>query len=126
MTSITAAESDMLSKVVRGESPLEALEAIGMKCHLEGNRCWVDNPRQITASADTRDLACGLLAYRADPILLRRWAMFIEAADIEISAEEHPFGDVVLNALWDAAFSKVLDADTIKTLQSIVRDEVAR
>lgn len=126
MTSITAAEAETLTRVVRGESPIEALDAIGMKCHLEGNRCWVDNPRQITASTDTRDVACGLLAYRADPILLRRWAMFVEAADIEINAEEHPFGDVVLNALWDAAFLKALDADTIKTLQSIVRDEVAR
>ena len=124
MTTITSVEADTLAKVVRGESPLEALHTIGMKCHLEDNRCWVDNPRAIAISADALDLARGLLAYHADPILLRRWAMFIEAADVEITADAHPLGEIVLNALWDAAFLNPLEPGTVKTLQAIVQEEV--
>ena len=124
MTPITSVEADVLSKVIRGETSLEALEEIGMICHLEDSRCWVDNPLQITVSADLHDIASGLLAHRDDPASLRRWALFIEAADVEISTDAHAHREVVLNALWDAAFLNSLDAGCIRILKTIVQEEV--
>ncbi len=123
MTPTASVEADKLSRIVRGDAPLEALEEIGITCHLEDDRCRVDNPRRIAISADARDIARGLLAHHVDLESLRRWAMFIEAADIEITAEAHPLGEIVLNALWDAAFLKPLDDETVKTLQTIVQEE---
>ena len=115
--------SDKLIRFVRGELPVESLADIGIRLNLENDSCRVDNPAGIVAQADAPDLAAGMLAHRDDPDKLREWAMFIQAADIELAADDHPHGEVVLDALWDAAFRTSLSPETIAILREIVREE---
>ena len=58
---------------------------------------------------------------RSDPTALRKWALFIQAADFEIAAEDDLPGETVREALWDAAFLTPLSRETVAALESIAR-----
>lgn len=118
-------ELDLLLRVIRGELPLRSLGAIGVTVCIEGSRCRVDNPRGLQPQARVPDLAQGVLAHRHDPVALREWALFIQAADIEVDAPRHPAERAVLAALWDAACLNPLGAETVAALERAARETLA-
>jgi len=115
-------DREMIRQVVRGERPWTDLRAIGMNIQLEGNRCAIENPRQISTTADVHDLAKGFLAYLHDARALREWAFLIEAIDVDLDVENHPAGETLLNALWDASFGNPLHADVVRTVEQLAHE----
>ena len=89
---------------------------------LDGGRCSVSNPRKLPLTADIHDLASGFLANRNNPQGLREWAMFIQAADVDLEVEDHPDGDVVLDAIWDAAFVNPIKPEAMKILEKLAQE----
>jgi hypothetical protein len=122
----TTAEQQTLRQIVRGERPLRDLENIGMSWRREGSRCHVDNPRGISAVADVHDLAHGLQTYLPSPEQLRDWALFVNAADVDLEVENHPDGETVLNALWDASFANPIDPKVRETIKRLAQREGAK
>src|SRR5207253_11413010 len=95
------------------------LRMIGIDVQLQGNRCTFQNPREIDVSADIHDVAKGFLAHLQDARGLREWAFVLEASDVELRPEDHPAGEILLNALWSASFGEPISADVIKTLEQL-------
>ncbi len=52
--------------------------------------------------------------------------MFIQAADVDLDVEDCPFGDLVLEALWDASFLNPLKPETVKTMEELAREALVR
>ena len=61
------------------------------------------------------------MAYRQDPRALREWGFIMEALDVDLDVEQHPAGDLVLNALWDASFGNPIEADVWQTIEDLAR-----
>lgn len=122
MNASTATDQNLLREIVRGKRPLRHLQILGMRLELQGNHCRVANPRHISTSVDVHDLAMGLVTYLSDPEALREWALFIQAGDVDLDVEDHPAGEAVLKALWDAAFMNPINplaVDTLKQLEKV-------
>jgi hypothetical protein len=113
--------SEVFRQVVRGERPWTDLRGIGMIVELEGNRCQVENPQHVPASVDVYDLAKGLVAHLPDAQALREWAFVMEAIYADFNAEDHPVGDTVLTALWDASFGNPISPEVRATLEQVAR-----
>jgi hypothetical protein len=119
MNTGTAVEQETIRQILRGERPLADLALVDMSLRIEGDRIQVENPRRLGATADIRDLARGFLTYLHDPPALRRWALFLQAADFELDLERQPAGDQVLSAMWEASFGNPITAETLATLRQI-------
>src|SRR5712692_8891459 len=96
-------EHETIRQVVRGERPWTDLRALGLNISLEGNQRTLENPGHLSAAADIHDLAKGFLRHVHDAQALREWAFVVEAMDVDLDVENHPAGDTLLRALWDAS-----------------------
>jgi hypothetical protein len=116
-------EQELIRQVVRGERPWKDLGAIGIKIDFEGDRCAIENERGIVATADVHDLAEGLLAHVHGVHEVRKWAYLMEAGSsfLDLDVEDHPAGEVLLNALWDASFGQPIPAEAIAAAERLVR-----
>lgn len=67
------------------------------------------------------DVARGLAKYSKTPDQLKTWAWFLLASSsfLELAMEDHPAGDALLNALWDASFGKPVDPETIRLAEEL-------
>jgi hypothetical protein len=119
MTPGATTEQETVRQIVRGQRPLTDLALAGMLLRVEGTRCQVDNPRRVETAVDVRDVAQGFLSYLHDPVALRLWALFLQAADVDLETGGSPEADTVLTALWDAAFGNPIAAETIAALRRI-------
>jgi hypothetical protein len=115
------ADEQLLLQIVPGELPLTTLSSLGMSWHREGSRCWVENPQQISATVQAEDLARGLLAHRSNPQALREWALFIQAADLDLDLEGHPAEEWLVQALWGAAFLEPPPEEVVQELEHLVQ-----
>ena len=114
-------EGEVFRQVVRGERRGADLRSFGMLVQVEGSCCQVENPWHVTARADIYDLAKGLWAYLQDPHALREGAFVMEAVGADFDAEDHPAGDPVLTALWDASFGNPISPEVRQTLEQLAR-----
>jgi hypothetical protein len=121
MSAEGATAQETILQVVRGERPWTDLRTLGIDIRLEGNRCDTKNPQHLSATADVHDIARGFMAYRQDPRALREWGFIMEALDVDLDVEQHPAGDLVLNALWDASFGNPIEADVWQTIEDLAR-----
>jgi hypothetical protein len=121
--SLVRTDAEQLRRIVRGEQPLTDLSSLAMSVHLEDNRCTVENPRRIAVSVSIHDLAHGLLTYLHDARALREWAMFLHAADLDLAVEDHSSGELVLNALWDAAFMNPIADSVVNALEQLSQQD---
>jgi hypothetical protein len=128
MKAVAENEKALLRQVIRGERAWPDLAQIGITMQLEdpgivadqlASCCSVKNARNISFTADIHDLARGLVANRDNPKSLREWAMFIQASDVDLQVEDHPEGDVVLDAIWDAAFLNPIKPEAMKILERL-------
>jgi hypothetical protein len=120
MGTANPSDADTLLRIVRGELPLAALTTIGITLRIEQDRCRVENPNRVHVRATVPDLARGVLAHRHDPATLRDWALFIQAADIEVDAPRHPADRILLEALWSAASLTPISPETLAALEQVV------
>ena len=107
--------------MVRGERPLEDVQLVGISLSFEENQLKLSNVRQLVVDVHIHDIAQGLLAYHKTAEQLRHWAWAIESFDfVSIIRIDSPFEDVVLEALWDAAFGNHIDQETMLVLNQVV------
>jgi hypothetical protein len=121
MNPASAVEGELFRQVVRGERPWTDLRQLGITIRLEDNRCEVQNPAHLEPQVDVYDLAQGLLAHLQHPQALREWAFVMEAIDADFDAEDHPAGDTVLKALWDASFGNPISPEVRQTLEQLAQ-----
>lgn len=118
-------DQDLIRQVVRGERPWKDLGQLGIAVQLQGERATIDNPRRVSATADARDLAHGLLAYRDDANALREWAFVVEGGSsfLDLDVEDHPDGEALLDGLWKACFGEPIPADAIHAAEHLIQGE---
>jgi hypothetical protein len=116
--------SDLILAFVRGERSWKSLEKAGVNIEIRDDGYEIDNPWQLSVEAHPRDVAQGLLVYRRMPDQLQQWAGIILAGSsfVDLSKEfgTTPAGDILLNALWDAAFGDEIGREAIKIAEDTV------
>jgi hypothetical protein len=99
-------ESRILKSFVRGEAECEALTALGAKVSFDVEQLQVTEPADAPVyEPSVADVATGLLAHSVAVRTLRDWARVLLATGmIDLRGlEDHPDGEVLLEAVWDAA-----------------------
>ncbi len=119
--------SEPILAIIRGDVPISRLDEIGIHISQRGDdfafELREDHPLPAVAPRAV-DIAQGLLKYRDNPEDLQQWGRFMmmsSAVDLG-SLEEHPRGDMLLNALWDASFEGTVNNVLLATLYNIARD----
>lgn len=103
---IMSEETDLIRGFVRGESDSDALSTLGASLALDEDVVRLDEPSDAPVyEATAADVAVGLLGNWAAGTALREWARVVLATGmVDLSSlEDHPRGEALLNALWDAA-----------------------
>jgi hypothetical protein len=99
-------ETSVLKKFVRGESEWQVLLSLGASIDLDaGGLSLIERADAPVYEPSAQDVAAGLLVHWAVGTSLRDWARLVLAVGMVdlASLEDHPAGEVLLNALWDAA-----------------------
>ena len=118
----TTKAARMILEIVRGERPLKDLRAAGIIVMLRGDKYEMENPDQVVATVSAADVARGLLAYSARPTEIGAWASTLVAGSSFLDwpeLETHPDGDLLLDALWDASFSKPVAREALEAARRI-------
>jgi hypothetical protein len=84
---------------------VDSLGSLGITIGAEGEELVIENPNAHVAAASPADVAEGLLALASRKDELRRWAALLLAASafVDLELDEVPYGDVLLEGLWDAS-----------------------
>ncbi len=117
--------TDVIVDVVRGLRPVADLQMAGVYMTRIPGGYEVDNRRGIEAQARIRDVAEGLLRYRARIEELRAWARVIlmgAGVDLADEFETRHEGHVLLDALWDLSFDGVLEDDMVCLVERVLED----
>jgi hypothetical protein len=116
---------DVILQAVRGQTPWSALQDLDVDLEINGASCSIENPRHLVAVAKPADISCGFLNYRNDPERLKTWAWLVLAASslIDLDLEGHASGDVLLDALWDAAYGVPLSQDVLRIARKVSREQ---
>ncbi len=106
--------TQLVREVVRGERHWSDLRTIGVDIE-EGEGQWlIAYAGDVCSTPDLSDVAAGLAAYRTRAQDLKAWAHIILGASafLDFSGiESTPTGELLVEALWDAADSgEVSDA----------------
>lgn len=118
-------------RVVRGDLPLHTLQCLGISIRFHDGESFlstrVDDPKKFTWGVEGShvDLALGLLHCAGEPTKLQQWERFVMASEIDVD-DTVPIHDLVMEAVWDAAFTaqgNVIGAHTLVRLQQIAEDE---
>ena len=109
--------------VVRGEIPWRELQRVGLSISFMDDGCDCEGAGFVVAKPVVPDIAAGFARLSdGSDVELRRWAcvMLAASAVIDLSAlEDHPDGERVLSAIWDASAGVPIDAATIATIRSL-------
>src|SRR5438105_1749530 len=102
---------EILAEVVRGQVPLSSLQQIGIHATFGYGSYTEHMVKHIHITVEASDLALGLLRLQTSPAELRRWALFVmgtDAVDLE-RVQDHPYGDKLIQGLWNASFGHGID-----------------
>lgn len=117
------AETDALRRFVRGESEWQVLLSLGASVDLDADGLSLEEPADAPVyEPSVQDVAAGLLAHWAIGTSLRDWARLILATGMVdlVSLEDHPAGEVLLNALWDAAGGSDVSEAAVEAAREVV------
>jgi hypothetical protein len=121
--SATANASALIIEFVRGKVSWKTLERAGVFVELKDDGYEIDNPWQVAAKVHLRDVSEGLLVYQRIPDQMQRWAGIILAGssflDLSEEFETTPDGDILLNALWDAAFGDEVSQEAVDVAEGL-------
>src|SRR3990172_10625441 len=118
-------DSELILQVVRGERPCSELALVRISVMFQGDSCVIENPRRVQAVAQAADIAKGLVTNRESPEALTLWARVVLAGSsfLDLNLEAHPTGDILLNALWDAAFGRPVGDDALRAAAKLARQQ---
>lgn len=122
---------ELILDAVRGRIPWSVLEKFGITMDIRGvlpNRIYhIDNPRRLVAVAEMKDIAEGLLKFCDSPRVVAEWASIVLAGstfiDFADEVEMHPYGDEIIDALWDAAFEGKVTPRSIEIAKEIMSSQ---
>ena len=106
-----------IHEVIRGERPWSDLRLFGMIIS-PGTRT-ADHIPPLEVRATVHDLARGFMTYYPNQSALREWAFVMEALPTDFGMEEHPEGEVVMDALWKASFGEHLGDAEFELLSNL-------
>jgi hypothetical protein len=110
---------------VRGDNSWEALTRTEINVVSKDEGFEVDNPGSLIVKPCLRDLAQGLLVHQPMPDQLQMWAAIILAGssflDLREAFDVTPEGDILLNALRDAAFEQEVGEEALKVAENLIR-----
>jgi hypothetical protein len=108
--------------IIRGDLPLSMMDKAGVHITVRGNAYDVTSEFPISVVPSAIDIARGLFNYK-DKKDLKEWGIFMmHAPVVDLAALEiHPQGDLILGALWDAAFDGRLTDQVIAEISKIVK-----
>jgi hypothetical protein len=118
----SSAMQETVRQVVRGEAEWSVLEPWGIVLRLASDGIEVENPSGVMTRVDERDIAAGMLRLSFDPIGLQRWAQYLLAASVlvELDLEGSPYGQRLLEELWDLADERSLSLDARAVCNEII------
>lgn len=122
---MTSNALDLILAFVRGEESWGVLEKAGIFIEIKNDGYEIANPWQLIAKIHLRDMAQGLLAYHLASERMQQWASIILAGSSFLDLEEFelsPEGDVLLNALWDAAFGEEVSQEAVNVARHLVNE----
>jgi hypothetical protein len=109
--------------VVRGERPWTDLGPLGMRGGPTEGRCEFDASFPAGTRVGIRDLARGFLSHLPDVGQLTEWAFVMEAMPYDLTdAEDHPTGQMLLDALWNASFGNPLSETEIGVISNLTNE----
>ena len=115
--------TERIMSVVRGEVDPEALGELGIVADFHGGALELSEPAGLPAVVvPARSLVDGLVAHWAKRNRLREWAQIVLALNLLNFGEvqDHPLGDELLEAIWEASSGVGLPADRVSRLNEAV------
>jgi hypothetical protein len=117
--------AEIVRSFIRGDRPWQDLRLIGLSVSFMDDGCDCEGKGDVLVTPTIADIARGFLHHAsAREVDLRRWASIILAASavIDLAAlEEHPDGETVLDALWEASAGSEMHEWTLNLLRDLVR-----
>jgi hypothetical protein len=111
---------ETIRDVVRGERPWTDLAPLGMTGGPSEGRCEFRASFPAATRVGVHDLARGFLTHYSDPCRLREWAFVMEAMPYDLTdAQDHPSGQLVLDAVWSASFGNPLAEREIAVITNL-------
>jgi hypothetical protein len=116
-----------LMRAVRGELAWRDLSEFGIAVRVTQNDVEAISGLRAPVRATAEDIAWGWLRTSKNECAFREWARFVHGAIalIEIDVEGHPLGELVLGALWDAAFGEQITPEMTHLMRKVVSSDSA-
>lgn len=115
--------AELILAIVRGEAHWSQLQRFGMSVQISDVSSSLNAPGTVPeVEATAQDIARGILAFRDDPTALRAWAkVMLMASFIGFSDLEHlPYGEALIESLWDAAEGLPPAQETLAIAQTLI------
>lgn len=113
-----AGEKELVLEFVRGRRHWRDLERVGVIVSFMDDGCDCEGAGSVVVAPSMRDVAEGLLHYlEGRESDLRRWASVVLAASAVIDLgglEQHPDGERMISALWDASGGEQIGEEVIE------------
>lgn len=113
---------NVILRVVRGERSWHSLRTIGIKIERLKDGWNMQNCEMLAVKPSDSDFAIGFLKYKDRPEALKEWASLILASvgflDID-SLSDSSYGEILLDALWDASTGEGLDAGAVRVAEKL-------
>lgn len=111
--------------IITGETPLSSIADFDVEISQEQNAMVLHSKLSNSLVFPTvADVIKGFMVYENEPDKLKLWAFFnlAESGAIDLSKiEEHPFGEKVIDALWEASESGLVSEDFLKEAQIFIK-----
>lgn len=115
-------ETHVLRSFVRGETQWDAIAALGARLNFDSDGLHLDEPADAPVyEPSATDVATGLVAHWAIGTTLQDWArVLLGTGMIDLSSlEDHPDGEVLLEALWDASEASDIDDQRLEVARQL-------
>jgi hypothetical protein len=120
----TEAAGNAILDFVRGLLPAEALEKAGILILMKGDQIEIHNPWQLVVTVKPQDVAAGFIAYAKGQDRLEKWARIVLGGSAFIALdsefERTRSGEVLLDALWDAAAGEKIAEHALNTARELI------
>jgi len=111
----------LIHQVVRGERPCTDLSCLGIKLEITDGNWQIESPHLEAVRVRVSDIVHGLLKYQSNTTDLKKWASLVMGCNfIDLSeCESQASWDVLLNALWDSAYTGAFSPTALKVAQEM-------
>lgn len=111
--------------IITGEFPLDSIADFDVEISQKQDVMTLHSKLSDSLVVPTvTDMIRGFIAYENEPNKLKLWAFFnlSETGAIDFSKiEEHPFGERVIDALWEASDSGFVSEDFLNEARNFIK-----